>query len=90
MARSASLSIWLECLQVLRLEPHVIISNRTPVPLQILQTRLALAAPSDRLAGGASFIGGGAVIPEGGSSFTQAATLRGAGVPLAAAGGPSR
>ena len=31
-------------LQVLRLEPHMVVSNRTSVPLQLLQCRPVLAA----------------------------------------------
>lgn len=39
-------------LQVLRLEPHIVVSNNTGVPLQLLQCRPVLAAPSSDMAGG--------------------------------------
>jgi hypothetical protein len=65
---------------VLRLEPHIVISNRTAVPLQLLQSRLALLAGP---AGSAQARPAGAVVAEGGSSFSQ--TSRGiSGLPLAA------
>ena len=38
------------CPQVLRLEPHVVVSNRTEVPLQLLQCRPALVAGAGSLA----------------------------------------
>lgn len=55
-------------LQVLRLEPHVVVSNRTSVPLQLLQSRLDFVAPH-AAAGGARPCG--PVVAEGGSSFSQ-------------------
>ncbi len=38
-------------LQVLRLEPHMVVSNRTSVPLQLLQCRPVLAAEGMATAG---------------------------------------
>lgn len=74
--------------QVLRLEPHVVVSNRTSVPLQLLQSRLDFIAPQ-AAAGGAAAGGlarpSGPVVAEGGSSFSQssrsmnAALLTGSG-----------
>ncbi len=65
-------------LQMLRLEPHIVVSNRTPVPLQLLQTRLALASPPP-LVTAASGRGQqprpqGAVVAEGGHSFSNVAS----------------
>lgn len=65
-------------LQMLRLEPHIVVSNRTPVPLQLLQTRLALASPPP-LVTAASSRGQqprpqGAVVAEGGHSFSSVAS----------------
>lgn len=64
--------------QMLRLEPHMVVSNRTPVPLQLLQTRLALASPPP-LVTAASGRGQqprpqGAVVAEGGHSFSSVAS----------------
>lgn len=64
--------------QMLRLEPHIVVSNRTPVPLQLLQTRLALASPPP-LVTAASSRGQqprpqGAVVAEGGHSFSSVAS----------------
>ncbi|KAL4443584.1 hypothetical protein ABPG75_011321 [Micractinium tetrahymenae] len=70
--------------QVLRLEPHVVVSNRTSVPLQLLQSRLDLIAPP-AAAGGAR--PSGAVVAEGGSSFSQSS--RSMNAALLAGGGPS-
>ncbi|KAL4447306.1 hypothetical protein ABPG77_007339, partial [Micractinium sp. CCAP 211/92] len=77
--------------QVLRLEPHVVVSNRTSVPLQLLQSRLDFIAPQ-AAAGGAAAGGlarpSGPVVAEGGSSFSQssrsmnAALLTGSGPSL--------
>ncbi|KAL4858517.1 Vacuolar protein sorting-associated protein 13C [Chlorella vulgaris] len=58
-------------LEMLRLEPHVVISNRTSVPLQLLQSRLELVGVRP---GGAPPAGGrpsGAVVALGGTSFSQ-------------------
>lgn len=65
-------------LQMLRLEPHIVVSNRTPVPLQLLQTRLALASPPPLITA-ASGRGQqprpqGAVVAEGGHSFSNVAS----------------
>lgn len=59
------------CWQMLRLEPHVVISNRTAVPLQLLQSRLELVAPPSGARPPAAGRPSGAVVAEGGSSFTQ-------------------
>ncbi|GAB4822340.1 hypothetical protein N2152v2_009386 [Parachlorella kessleri] len=62
--------------QVLRLEPHMVVSNRTSVPLQLLQCRPVLAAEGMATAApgggrpGAQRVG--TLVPEGGASFSQA------------------
>ena len=53
------------------------ISNRTAVPLQLLQSRLALLAGP---AGSAQARPAGAVVAEGGSSFSQTSLPLAAGV----------
>jgi hypothetical protein len=52
--------------QVLRLEPHIVITNRTAVPLQILQCRPTVKSPVATTA--FSHQPGAVVIPEGGVS----------------------
>lgn len=66
--------------QVLRLEPHVVVTNRTAVPLQLLQCRTAAPAP---LAAAAS---GVVVVPEGGVSFTYGASRGINALPVAGPG----
>lgn len=78
--------------QVLRLEPHVVISNRTPVPLQLLQSRLSLVTPPPPGAAGRRGLPprpSGAVVAEGGSSFRDASGRGFSASPLWAGGGCS-
>jgi hypothetical protein len=75
---------------MLRLEPHLVMSNRTAVPLQLMQSRLELEPQPGGPAGRTSDTGGrpgGAVVAEGGASFTQAS--RGANAAVEASGGES-
>lgn len=77
--------------QVLRLEPHVVISNRTPVPLQLLQSRLTLVTPQvakPSVRGLAQQRPSGAVVAEGGSSFSAASSRGLSASPLWAGGAP--
>ena len=66
--------------QVLRLEPHIVITNRTAVPLQILQCRPAGASPAATAA--FSQQPGAVVVPEGAASVVPGATRGVNAVPI--------
>ena len=58
--------------QVLRLEPHVVITNRTSVPLQLLQCRPVAGQPAP--AASLSQHPGAHIVPEGGINVVSGAT----------------
>ncbi|KAL4527774.1 hypothetical protein Ndes2437A_g02912 [Nannochloris sp. 'desiccata'] len=71
--------------QVLRLEPHVVITNRTAVPLQILQCRPTVKSPVATTA--FSHHPGAVVIPEGGVSVLTGSARGVNALPVAGAPG---
>lgn len=78
--------------QVLRIEPHIVITNRTAVPLQILQCRPTVKSPVATTA--FSHHPGAVVIPEGGLSVLPGSArgvnaLPVAGTPGGAGGAPA-
>ena len=83
-------ALWPTNPQVLRLEPHVVISNRTPVPLQLLQSRLTLVTPQPAAGGRGAALQrpSGAVVAEGGCSFSAASSRGLSASPLWTGGAP--
>jgi hypothetical protein len=78
--------------QVLRLEPHIVITNRTAVPLQILQCRPTVKSPGATKA--FSHQPGAVVVPEGGVSVLPGSSrgvnaLPVAGTPGGVGGAPA-